>query len=380
MPKKKFITALSFLPFLAFIISGCLNFYTNGISVNKDGIVALCLDKGGGYDIAISDSVDSDIFVVDTKGSMAKRITDDEDTDLFVHWSQDGERLLFVSRAKEEIDNKSFWRLNIVDKDGRNKACLIQKDSAIEFPTLSPDGTKAVYYGSNNSTGEKLLYLFDLIKSEESSLFTLADWLAFGFFYWSKDSNRLLALRPKESETSDVFLRGELVVIDIPKKTSLVLFEGLFPPSPFIDWYNDESEIIFTAYGSSLPKETAGEIPPPEVYLFNLETQFIRQAYEFENFVPLPLCSSDRGGFFIPKEEWNNSSLFKVNTFYLLNEPFQRFSVQGWPFWISDREIGFIEEINVDKKIEHIVWVMDKNSGSKVNLNERIKELLSLAE
>jgi hypothetical protein len=130
--------------------------------------------------------VDSEIFLMQTDGSLQTRLTNDPGKeDLSPALSPDGHQIAFVSHRD---GNDEIYVMNV---DGSNRVNLTKdmgRDSAMDFlPAWSPDGTKIAYTSTRD--GNQEIYVMNADGSGQTRLthHPAADWKP----TWSPDGKQI---------------------------------------------------------------------------------------------------------------------------------------------------------------------------------------------
>ncbi len=117
---------------------------------------------------------DSELFVMDTSGGNASRLTEDSFNDRDPCWSPDGSRIAW-SRFGEGLANplSGVWVMNA---DGTDEHQLTTGCGATETfaysPSWSPDGTQIVYAGYNQDSHTYTLWLINADGTNQHRLTT----------------------------------------------------------------------------------------------------------------------------------------------------------------------------------------------------------------
>jgi len=186
------------------------------------------------------DTIEADIYTVNTDGSGPARLTND------VHvwnydptWSPDGNQIAFVSQAMTGEGSTSIDVMNANGSSRRQIAKFGHDEGSIDWTRLSPDGSKILFarfvYFSNTSGGRQ----FFTMNPDGSDLKQLTSYPAdHSSPRWSPDGKKI------------VFLRGGVYVMNADGSDEQPL--GVFGDEP--DWQ---------------PLTAPANEPPPSVLGFN---------------------------------------------------------------------------------------------------------------
>jgi Tol biopolymer transport system component len=155
-------------------------------SFSPDG-TRLAFDRG-------RTGVPTDVWIADADGGNARPQTSDAAEDNLPSWFPDGDRLAFASNRRGRFE---VWSLRLSD---RAQELLFAPPQDVDWPRLSPDGTRIVY-NSRHGGGTVNLWVAALAGGEPRQL-TFDKELA-GFASWSPDG-RTLALEVKRGEDTHV--------------------------------------------------------------------------------------------------------------------------------------------------------------------------------
>ena len=98
--------------------------------------------------------ITGEIYVMDADGKNQRRITNNNVSDMYPHWSPDGKRIVFVSGRSGKNDN-----IFIMDTAGKNLTRLTGDKSANVQPCWSPDGQKIAFISDRDGNWE--IYVMD---------------------------------------------------------------------------------------------------------------------------------------------------------------------------------------------------------------------------
>ncbi len=102
----------------------------DGKTVPQNGKIAFASDRDGNYEI----------YVMDSDGSNATRLTHNDASDLHPDWSADGSKIAFQSTVNLST------AIYIINADGSGLVNLTQNPSAdYRYPAWSPDGTQLAF-------------------------------------------------------------------------------------------------------------------------------------------------------------------------------------------------------------------------------------------
>src|SRR5687767_9982554 len=107
-------------------------------------------------------NVDDEIFIARADGSERRNLSNHPGNDWGADWSPDGKTIVFNS-------DRDGGRLRgyRVDPDGRNLR-LLDIEGWVEYPSLSPDGTRLAYMGHDGSNYE--IFVADLATGARTQL------------------------------------------------------------------------------------------------------------------------------------------------------------------------------------------------------------------
>jgi Tol biopolymer transport system component len=106
----------------------------------------------------------SHIYVMDSDGANAKKLTDSSGDDIEGAWSPDGSKIAFSS------DRAGNFDIFVMDSDGQNVQRLTQDPGLDWSPAWSPDGKQIAF--SSNRDGEMRLFVMNADGSDQRPLLT----------------------------------------------------------------------------------------------------------------------------------------------------------------------------------------------------------------
>lgn len=118
----------------------------------------------------------TELYVMDTDGSHLHRVSKGDGNYRNARWSPDGRKLVFTF---------NFGQIHIMNRDGSEERWLGNGFT----PSLSPDGTRVLYYADNQSDIDSDVFVFDMISKRITDLtaYPANDWGA----VWSPDGNQI---------------------------------------------------------------------------------------------------------------------------------------------------------------------------------------------
>ncbi len=226
----------------------------------SDNKVSLLLSKDGVKisDLAISSKGDKiayvldygaarEIFILDLYNKATLAIKSGGIRDVSPMWSRDDENILFYSTKSLELllKDSNTAAYNILAADTKTGEIEIVMPNIYgisnypDFPFLSPDGKRIMYFADQTDMQGRKLTLKELGTKRTVKL-TLDHLLMFGNIVWSGDGKHLLYISAEESQ--GLFVKQ--VSIDHPKATQSYRYEvnpqifpmKMFMPIKFIDW------------------------------------------------------------------------------------------------------------------------------------------------
>jgi Tol biopolymer transport system component len=117
------------------------------------------------YERYPSGSIDSDIYVMNARGKVRKRLTDNSVSDSSPVWSPDGSKIAFFRSGGPNID------IYIMNADGSNVRRLTNNSNYNTMPSWSPDGTKIAFQSSPpNNDAVRDIHTINVDGSDEKNL------------------------------------------------------------------------------------------------------------------------------------------------------------------------------------------------------------------
>jgi Tol biopolymer transport system component len=191
------------------------------------------------------------IWLMDTEGTILRRITDVQDGACQPDWSPDGERLVFVSPCPDKQDVYRGSSLFIVNADGSGLIPLDTTPGGDFEPAWSPDGTQILF--TTLRDGLAHLYLYHLADNSVVSLSRPSAYDRQGS--WSPDGSMIafISTRNGAGQVWTMTAGGEN-----PREFSRLGFGTVFLP----DWSPDGKVIVFSQGKglSALVAKQVGEV------------------------------------------------------------------------------------------------------------------------
>ncbi len=98
----------------------------------------------------------SELFLMDTTGNNAVRLTFNAYTDRDPSWSADGSKIAWGMYGSSNDTSSGIWSMN---KDGTNQKQILRWGG---YPSWSPDGTQIAYYQLNNDGMTGTLWVMNI--------------------------------------------------------------------------------------------------------------------------------------------------------------------------------------------------------------------------
>ena len=201
---------------------------------------------------------EAEIWVMESDGTNARRVTYNTSDDFGVAWSPDGKSLVFGATQFGRDGNGSVvpltQHLYIVDAKGGDPVMLTPTDMRAQFPSWSPDGSRIVFHGSHSRFGNALeIFLIDPDGSNLRKL-TSNTWLD-ARPDWSPDGDKL-AFQSNRDGSVEIFIMKPdgSDVMQLTKSDSAASNHAP-------DWSPDGKQILFVSTRDG----------NPEVYLMNAD-------------------------------------------------------------------------------------------------------------
>lgn len=142
------------LSFLSILIFSCSNPTQTNLTIQKDSNIVFISDRDG----------DLNIYSLDTKNNIQKKITSNKSDDFMHSVSKDGSKITFISKGENSLD------VYVIDIDGSNIKQVTNDINNNLEPVLSPDNQKVLF------TTDKNIYISNVDGSEQKRLTnTLSD-------------------------------------------------------------------------------------------------------------------------------------------------------------------------------------------------------------
>jgi Tol biopolymer transport system component len=189
---------------------------------------------------------DDEIFIARPDGSDRRNLTNDPANDWGPDWSADGKTIAFNSTREGEM--RGF----LVDPDGKNLRRM-NVDAWVEYPSLSPDGTKIAYMGALGTNYE--LFVADLVSGRVTRLTQSPG--HDGWPAWSPDGTTIAfstvrddcRFAPRDREcwrSGDIGEYFDIWLIEVDG-TNLRRVSSEF--GQFVAWSPDSAYLLISGYG-----------------------------------------------------------------------------------------------------------------------------------
>ncbi|HEV2750910.1 MAG TPA: DPP IV N-terminal domain-containing protein [Gemmatimonadales bacterium] len=192
---------------------------------------------------------DTNIYVMDADGSHVVRLTDLKGFAGVPVYSPDAKTIALQWRETSDFEDKTKWRIGVMDADGRNLHFITPGDANDQVPNWSRDGRRLIFY--SDRTGKNQIYTMRPDGSEVRRLITTA--FDDNAASWSPDEKRI-------AFTSDRDGNGEIYVMDADGGNVRRLTHTRATERAAV-WSPDGTKLLFSSDGEG----------PSEVYVMQAD-------------------------------------------------------------------------------------------------------------
>lgn len=336
---------------LSVFLTGCIEFdsldgmlIVDTVSISPSGKVAVCFNTEGSV---FSPGRKIEVYITDLSGSSFSRITENDNDNSSVSWSDDSELLLYTE------EKEKLWKLNLYSVKGKKTVELLQEMYRIVSPKVSHDGHYITYiaYPSEDSLFGNL----NVHEIEPSSVYTLMDNIYYNYILLPYN-NKVVAVNVTE-DFENIF-KGVLVIKDIKEQTEKIVFNGYFhKEGNVIDIAADGKTIVFCVANS--------ESEEKEIYLYDIRTDSLSKWTGPDGY-EITLPASSLGGYLLAHVKGNEDGW--SGQLYLISLDNNIIGIPGWPVWKNEQKVVCIDIY------EGSVLVTDLEINKTINLSEKFRE------